>query len=56
MKLSLNILLVTLFAVALVGCKKTKVEPVAAQPAPVEERVSGTHAAVDIVWEEEDLK
>lgn len=48
-------LLVTLFAVALVGCGK---KPVVKQAEPAKqavERVSGTHADV-IAWEAEDLK
>lgn len=55
MKLLLNALLVTICAIALAGCcKKDKIKPVAVS-APVEERVSGTHAALDVVWEETDL-
>jgi hypothetical protein len=49
-------LLVILFSCALIGCKK-KAEPVKNAPSQqTTERVSGTHAAIDIVWEDSDLK
>ncbi len=50
-------LVVTLSALTFVGCKK-KAEPAKPQPVAEQtaERVSGTHSAVDIVWEEIDLK
>ncbi len=50
--------LVTLSTLAFVGCGKKTVEAVKPQPAKEQtvERVSGTHSAVDIVWEETDLK
>jgi len=50
-------LVVTLSALTFVGCKK-KVEPAKPQPVAEQtvERVSGTHSAVDIVWEDADLK
>ncbi len=46
-------LFVTLFA--LTGCKK-KSEQVKPVSESTEDRISGTHSAVDIIWEEEDLK
>ncbi len=55
-KLSLSLLTV-IFAAALVGCgKKKECCSKAHQPTETTERVSGTHAAVDIAWESEDLK
>lgn len=50
-------LVVTFSVLTFVGCKK-KTEPVKTQQVTEQtpERVSGTHNAVDIVWEEVDLK
>lgn len=50
-------LLVVLFCTVLTGCKKPA-EQVKQQTVTEEatERVSGTHAATDIVWENDDLK
>ncbi len=50
-------LLVVLFCAVLTSCKKPA-EQVKQQPITEEatERVSGTHAAIDIVWEKDDLK
>jgi|GEM_PF-7091623 hypothetical protein len=52
----ISLILLVISSAALIGCGKKPAESKPVATEQTAERVSGTHAAVDIKWEEEDLK